>query len=234
MRRSLGSLVVLCGLGLLSQSATIAADQPAGEAPRKTAWKPLFDGKSLSSWELTGYGGEGEVTVADGVITMQQGSELTGIHWKGEPLPKVNYELRLEAKRIDGSDFFCGIVFPHVEQYCSFVVGGWGGGVVGLSSVDGIYASENETASFHHFKDDTWYRIRLRVATGYVQAWIDDEQVVKLDLQDRKLSVHPAVSIAKPLGFSCFSTVAGLRKIEFRELTAEESITPEPAKPATK
>jgi len=223
---SLFRLSVLC-LGAACCSGLIdargfAAEPAVAEKAKPTAWRALFDEKTLKNWTITEFGGEGEVTVEDGVIVMQQGAELTGVHWSGTPLPKVNYEIELEAQRIDGSDFFCGIVFPAKEEYCSFVVGGWGGGVVGLSSVDGLYATENETATFQSFEAKKWYRIRLRVGESFVQAWIDDKPVIDLDLTNRKLSVHPAVALSKPLGISCFSTVSGVRKIRFRELEEAE------------
>ena len=47
------------------------------------------------------------------------------------------------------------------NSFCSFVVGGWGGGVVGLSSVDGSDASENETSRSKEFKRGQWYRVQV-------------------------------------------------------------------------
>lgn len=214
-------LGMLAILSLISPAGS-AAEPKKSDRETTTEWRELFDGKTLKNWALTGFGGEGEVAVAEGALIMQQGAELTGVHWDGPALPKVNYELELEAQRIDGSDFFCGIVFPAKEEYCSFVVGGWGGGVVGLSSVDGLYATENETASYQNFEAKKWYRIRLRVGENFIQAWIDNKPVVDLVLTNRKLSVHPAVALSKPLGISCFSTVAGIRNIRFRELKETE------------
>jgi hypothetical protein len=49
----------------------------------------------------------------------------------------MNYEIKLEAKKVTGNDFFCGMTFPVGDSFCSFIVGGWGGPVVGLSSIDG-------------------------------------------------------------------------------------------------
>lgn len=224
----------LCGCLAFLLSASVLctggafADEPPAAAPNPpqdvTKFRPLFDGKTLKNWEVTDFGGQGEVEIQDGKIVMQQGSELTGITWAGKPLPKINYELSLEAQRIDGSDFFSGIVFPVKDKFCSFVVGGWGGGVVGLSSIDGLYATENETASFHTFKDETWYTIRLRVAETYIQAWIDKEMVIDLNLKEREVSLHPAMQVAKPLGIACFATVSGIRNIQFRELTKAELV----------
>lgn len=212
-----------------------APDQPK-EGAAASPWKVLFDGKTLSGWKSIEFGGEGEVTVTDGKIVLQRGSDLTGIVYAGAPLPKVNYEIAYDAQRLDGLDFFSGLVFPYQDSFCSFVVGGWGGGVVGLSSVDGLYANDNSTGSHDVFKQDQWYRIRLRVGELFVRAWIDDKKVVDLDLTDHKLSVHPAVDLAKPLGITCYSTIAGLKQIHFRELTEEESAgkeTPAPAFPAS-
>ena len=58
---------------------------------------------------------------------------MTGITWTNE-VPTNNYEISLEAMRVEGSDFFCALTFPVGNDPCSFIVGGWGGGVVGLSS----------------------------------------------------------------------------------------------------
>ncbi|GIX05369.1 MAG: hypothetical protein KatS3mg114_1238 [Planctomycetaceae bacterium] len=202
---------------------TIHGDDVPTAPADKTVWRTLWDGKTLQSWKITEFGGEGAVEIRDGMIVMQQGSELTGIHWSGPPLPTRNYEIELEAQRLEGSDFFCGLIFPVGDSFCSFVVGGWGGSVVGLSAVDGLYAIDNETVSFHSFDDKKWYKVRLRVSERFVQAWLNDKRVVRLDTQGRKLTLHPAVDLSKPLGICCFSTVAAFRNIRFRELTPAET-----------
>lgn len=182
----------------------------------------LFDGKSLEHWERTNFGGEGEVEVVDGAILLQRGQDMTGVHWTGAPLPKVNYEVTLEAQRIEGSDFFCCIVFPVKDEYCSFVAGGWGGSTIGLSSVDGMYAAENETGTYANFEEKKWYKIRLRVTDQIILAWIDGKEYVHLPTKNRKFTVHPSVEVSKPFGLSCFATVASLRNIELRQLEEDE------------
>lgn len=204
-----------------------ASPQPIAPAQPKTY--VLFDGKSLDRWKRSNFGGEGEVEVVDGAIVMQRGADLTGIHWTGDPLPKINYEITLEAQRIDGSDFFCGIVFPYRDEYCSFVAGGWGGSTIGLSSVDGMYAAENETGTFASFEEKTWYKFRLKVSEHAVTAWIDGKEYVHLKTKGRKLSLHPFMEPAKPLGLSCYATVASVKDVQLRELTAKEIALDEPA-----
>src|SRR5262249_39791253 len=131
-RRSILAAVGGVCVGRLARAA------PPG-APRS-----LFDGKTLAGWKATVFGGEGKVAVEKGQIILQRGAPLTGITWAGGPpeLPRMSYEVSLDAMKVDGSDFFCGLTFPVGPDPCSFIVGGWGGGVVGLSSLDGMDASE--------------------------------------------------------------------------------------------
>ena len=93
-------------------------------------WNKLFDGKSLEGWEVTNFGGEGDVLVEDEAIILGFGSSLTGVTYHGD-LPRTNYEVRLDAMQVEGIDFFCGMTFPVADSYCSFIVGGWAGAVVG-------------------------------------------------------------------------------------------------------
>jgi hypothetical protein len=207
----------------------LIAEEPAAKPAAK--WKPLFDGKSLKNWKSSAFGGEGEIEVKDGVIVMQQGSEMTGIVWDGVELPKMNYEISLLAKRMEGSDFFCGLTFPVKEDPCSLIIGGWGGSVVGISSLDGNDAANNETARFESFEKGKWYKIRMRVSENGLTAWIDDRQVVGVETKDRKIGIRHEVELSRPLGIACFATVSGLKEIQIRDLTPEEArapITPAP------
>lgn len=194
----------------------------AGENSKdKQNWISLFDGKTLEDWKKTNFGGEGEVEVKDGRILMHFGSDMTGVHTERK-LPKNNYEVELEAMRVDGSDFFCGLTFPVKKDHCSLIVGGWGGGVVGLSSINGFDASENDTTSYRQFKAKQWYSIRVRVTDESIQAWIDDKRVVNQTLKDRKISTRVEVEPSKPFGISCWQTTAALKNIRYRELDKKE------------
>ena len=95
-------------------------------------------------------------------------------------VPRYRLEVELEAMRVEGSDFFCGLTFPIKDEFCSLIVGGWGGGVVGLSSVDGSDASENETTGYREFEKGKWYPIKLRVTDQRITAWIDGKEEVDL------------------------------------------------------
>jgi hypothetical protein len=112
----------------------------------KDGWKQLFNGKDLEGWKITTFGGEGEVYVENGEVVITQGADLSGIHTEQE-IPKVDYEIQFEAQRAAGSDFFAGLTFPVKDSHCSLILGGWGGGVCGISSLNGMDASENQTTS---------------------------------------------------------------------------------------
>jgi len=145
---------------------------------------------------------------------------LTGINYVGGEIPTVDYELRLEAQRLEGTDFFCGLTFPVRDAHCSLIVGGWGGSLVGLSSLDGQDASDNETRQTQSFRAKQWYPIRVQVRSDRIRVWIGEEQVIDQNIVDRKLSLRPEVELSKPLGICAFETRAALRKIEIRKLVA--------------
>jgi Domain of Unknown Function (DUF1080) len=180
-------------------------------------WKPMFDGKSLQGWRETAFTRHGKVQVSEGSILLGNGV-LTGITWAGR-FPKVNYEVRLEAMKVDGSDFFAGITFPVRDTYCSWINGGWGGTVVGLSSLDGADASENDTSTSRAFESGRWYALRLRVTDARIQAWIDEELVIDADIGNRDVGLRLGeIELSRPFGIASYSTTARLRKIEYREL----------------
>jgi hypothetical protein len=115
-------------------------------------------------------------------------------------------------------DFFCGLTFPVGDTHCSFIAAGWAGAVVGLSCVDGKDASENETTKFMNFENDRWYRFRVRVSDDRIAAWIDDQQVIDLAVQGRKIAIRPEVELSKPLGIAAWQSRAALRGLEYRRL----------------
>ncbi len=180
-------------------------------------WELLFDGETMGDWEISQFGTEGPIQVSSGNIVLGMGDGCSGVTWKGE-FPRNNYEVQLEAKKISGNDFFCGMTFPVGDNYCSLIVGGWGGPVVGLSSIDGKDASENETRTLKKFEHNTWYKIHLKVSDENIEAWIDNEKIVDFNFQDRKLSIRPEVQQSKPFGICSWNTTAALRNIQLKTL----------------
>jgi hypothetical protein len=207
----------------------VKSQQGTNALSHKLNWTTLFDGKSLDGWKITKFGGEGDVFVKNGRLVLGLGNDMTGVTWTRKT-PKINYEVELEAMRVIGTDFFCGLTFPVGKDPCSLIVGGWGGGVCGLSSINGMDASENATTSYREFEKGRWYRVRLRVKANRIQAWIDNKEIVNQDLTNKKLSIRSEVELSKPFGFSTCQTTGALRKIRIRKLTAKE-IAAKPSAP---
>jgi hypothetical protein len=162
------------------------------------------------------------VVVGDGQITLRWGNDLTGITWNGD-FPTQDYEVVLEAMRIQGNDFFCGLTFPVGESHCSLIVGGWGGSVVGLSSIDGYDASENETTQTRRFESQRWYRVRLQVTSEVVRAWIEEEELFAVPIAESRFDVRPEVRLSRPFGIATWRTTAAFRRIRWRPLEGLEN-----------
>jgi hypothetical protein len=212
-------------MGTRTRDVVLALLLPCGVAAQGVAlpggWTALFDGESLKGWRETAFSGRGEVQVKSGMILLGKG-HLTGITWTGE-FPRSDYEIRFEAARLEGSDFFAGITFPVKDSFCSLISGGWGGSVVGLSSLDDEDASENDTSTVRDFEKGRWYTFRLSVTESRIRAWINAELVIDADITGRKIAVRfGEIELSQPLGFAAYSTVGGLRKVEYRRLSAEE------------
>ena len=177
----------------------------------------LFDGKTLGQWKITDFGGQGDVYVKDGSIFLERGDYMTGITWTG-PLVRMNYEISLEAMRVAGSDFFCGLTFPVGEKPCTLILGGWGGQLCGLSSIDGFDASENETTQFVPFEKGQWYNVFLRVTPDRIEAWLDNEEIVNIVTTDRDIDIRIEVELSQPLGIATWMTTGAVRNIKLRKL----------------
>ncbi|HLP72260.1 MAG TPA: DUF1080 domain-containing protein [Bacteroidales bacterium] len=177
----------------------------------------IFNGKDLSGWEITNFGPQGPVMVSKGEIILGMGDGCTGITYK-KPFPLLDYVVCLEAKKVAGNDFFCGMTFPVDKEPCTLIVGGWAGTTVGLSSINGNDASENRTTTLMKFEKDRWYEICLSVRKNEIKAWIDDSLVVDFKRKDERLSIRPEVFLSQPFGIASWNTTAALRNIRVTRL----------------
>ena len=201
--------------------STRPAHKPVAASNPAENWISLFDGHTLGHWKPIEYGGEAEIRIKDGQLILPRGELQTGVVWDGPPPMAMNYEISLEAMRVLGTDFFCGLTFPYGETHASLIIGGWGGGVCGISSVDGNDAANNETSSGRGFENGKWYHIRLRCTPNRIVAMIDHETIVDLDTTDRQISTRRDIDLAKPLGLSSYQTTAALRNIRMRHWKGE-------------
>lgn len=215
-------------LGLLTVTAVYGEDKAPARAPTplldadSTEWQDLFDGRTLEGWKQIDFFQPGKVQVKNKTIVIGEGMPFTGIVWTSNVF-RINFEIELEAMRSSGHDFFCGLTVPFKDSHCSLIVGGWGGGMFGISSIDGFDASENQTGSFLELKNNKWYRIRLRVSERKLEAWMDGEKLIDQDVHGCVVSLRPGdIERCVPLGFSTWETEATLCNIRVRKLSDEE------------
>lgn len=203
---------------LLLAAPLVSAMPAQTAAPAEAGWQPLFDGKTLAGWQPSKFNAEGAVKVEDGRIVLDTGRSMTGITWAGAALPTTNYEIALQAMRVQGSDFFAGVTFPVHDSFCSLILGGWGGSVVGLSNVNGQDASENDTSQSIEFENGRWYSARIRVTPEKIEAWLDDRQIITQPLKGNRIDIRLEMDLSKPLGVASWKTKSALRDIRLRRL----------------
>ena len=240
--RASAFLVIYSSFASIQGLSTRCLGQEAGQSSQasKSDWKRLH-----GHWASCQFGGEGTIEIDEDRIKIASGQPLTGLFWeqnhsrdtqnakddvgdsskvaaKMNPLIRDGYELKLQARRTDGFDFFCGLTFPIADQHATLVLGGWGGAITGLSSIDGLDASENDTTLFRQFEDNRWYRVRIRVSPELVQCWVDDESIVKVSRRKHKFSLRTEMDLCKPLGIAAYECDAEYKDIMIRKLFKTE------------
>lgn len=202
----------LTGLGLVAWQA--------GARAAELEWQSLFDGKTLTGWKAPMFSGQGTVEIEDGAMVLGVGSDITGMNPTID-VPKMNYEVSLQAARLDGTDFFCGLTLPYGKTSFTIVLGGWGGALVGLSSINGDDASENETTKFIKFDKGKWYKIRAKVTPAKIEAWLDDDQIINVETDGKKIDMRPGeIELSAPFGLATFRTRGAYKDIKLRKLEA--------------
>ncbi|MBX3423840.1 MAG: DUF1080 domain-containing protein [Pirellulaceae bacterium] len=187
----------------------------------KMPWKKLLAETGLEGWTATDFYKPGKVYRDGQLLVMEEGNPMTGITYQGKNFPTQNYEIEFQARRTSGNDFLCGLTFPVGKSYCSFIGGGWGGGVVGLSSVDGADASENQTSGYHEFKNQQWYTFRLAVDEEFIRGWIDDQEVFNQEREDHEFSTRIEVFACQPLGLCAYRSRVEIKNLRWRQLNDE-------------
>lgn len=202
---------VVRGVVWTSLFFALSACSRHGGSESLTRWE-LFSPPLVEKWEQAKMDSPGEVRrEADG-FTLKAGSPMTGIvfpTWEQDGLPLTNYRLTYEAMRVSGGDFFGSVTFPvgGRERCVTFVLGGWGGTQVGISSIDGYDASENPTGSSQPFENGRWYRLRIEVREESLQVWLDDKPLVSFNPKGRQLSLRGGeIAECMPLGFATYGT----------------------------
>jgi hypothetical protein len=169
------------------------------------------------TWRPFVFGGDGSFRVTPDELTLEPGAPLTGGVF-AQQLPVAAYELAFSTRRLSGIDFFCGMTFPTLRGELTLVLGGWGGTVCGLSCLDGLDASENETRTLRRFPEGQDVHVLVRVEGERVIVFLDDAMFLDVDLQDRHVHVRTEVEACRPFGFCCYLTTARLANLRWRPL----------------
>jgi hypothetical protein len=178
-----------------------------------------------AKWVAAGIPEQGPVTVSEGVLRVGEGLPMSGARFEGDwealGLPWTQYELTFEARRVEGQDFFATCTFPaggH-DRCVSLVLGGWGGGLVGISSIDHLDASENSTRGEMRFENGEWYRVRIEVREDDLRVWINDAPMVNTSIKSRHLGLRPGdIDRCVPLGFATWRTIGEIRAVRVSRL----------------
>lgn len=195
------------------------AVEDSGDAPVAAAEIQLLEENSLGQWKPAQFAHFGEIMVRDSVLYLDLGSYLTGVVWKGELPERSNFEIELEARKTFGSDFLLGLTVPVGDSHCTWICGGWGGRIVGISDINGKSADRNETTIEMKFEQNQWYRFRMRVEERRIRCWIDNEAVIDVDISGKQISMRPGeIDTAIPLSITSFDTMAEYRNIVWRSL----------------
>ena len=62
----------------------------------------------------------------------------------------------------------------------------------------------------------------MRVTDDKIQAWIDGENIVDVELEGRKVGMRFEVEPTAPFGFCAYQSTAQIRNAKIRTLSAEE------------
>jgi len=201
-------LVVICAL-------------TACRPPQPTEWR-LLGSEFAHAWKKSGIPGEGAFTILQGAIRLEPGQPMTGARfdaWQAFKLPVTRYVIEYEAMRMDGNDFFGTVTFPVNDSHLSLVIGGWGGTLVGISSIDDMDANENNTRGNAYFKNNVWHKVRIEVRDEDLRAWIDSKLFVNTSLKGRRLGLRPGdIEKCAPFGFASYETRARIRAVTVRRL----------------
>lgn len=199
------------------------ACRPAEKAAGPQSWA-LLEGDLAQAWRPAGIPEEGAVRLDAAELSVGIGLPMTGAkftRWQEAGIPDTNFCIEYETMRVEGEDIFGMCTFPvgSHQAHATFVIGGWGGTLTGVSSINFKDASENQTRGEQMFENQRWYRVRLEVTPDVIRAWVDDKPVVNASIKGRHVSLRPGfIDHCLPFGFATWNTLAKIRHVVIRRL----------------
>lgn len=179
------------------------------------SWLNIFNGRNLEGWIEGNFNVDDAVKAKYGTLQFAEGKPFTILAWDGN-FPTDNFEIEVSAMRLSGNDIFCGLLFPVGDTHVTMVLGGWNNTFVGLSCVNGLYASDNETSLMRQFDNEQWYHVVVRVTEERIVAWVDGEPVIDLERAGRTITPYPGLEALAPFGLFTYATRSALRDLRVR------------------
>jgi len=193
---------------------SVAAATPATEN--------LFSGTARQGWQPIAFYTPSTFTVLpSNTIACARGKPLSGIVYTNA-VPTMNYEVTLEAMRVEGSDFFVGLTLPIGKSFFTVIVGGWGGTLCGISSFDYDDASQNPWSESVALENNRWYTLRVRITPGVLQVFLNDTLYrARVEFDDAaRFSLRPGeIEKSKPFGLTTYETAAHWRNLRIVPIT---------------
>ena len=176
----------------------------------------LFDPSLLGDWETGVFGNPDEFDTTDEGVVIPQTSTIAGMTYRGTA-PTTPYVMHVDVTKRYGDDFFLGLTFPVRDSHLTLVLGGWGGGVSGLSCIDGKDASDNATRHVEYFPNGKRQMVVLDVTDTRVVARLDGRVLVDADLTGKELGLRTEVLASRPVGVATFATCSLIHSITVDE-----------------
>ena len=88
--------------------------------------------------------------------------------------------------------------------------------MVGLSSIDGMDAAHNETMLIREFEQNRWYKVRMQVTEKRLRVWLDDEQIIDFERDERPLDIRSEMEQSTPVGIAAFQCQSQIKNVRIR------------------
>ncbi len=208
---------------IVTACAMLMGCRPAVETPKVHQWD-LLDPRFHTYWEKANIPEEGNFSIQNKELTLMPGLPMSGCKftaWGTLGLPSIHYSIEYEAMRADGDDIFGMCTFPvsSHQAHATFVIGGWGGTLTGISSIDFKDASENSTRAEQRFQNGAWHHVRIEVRAEDLRVWVNHKRVVNVSILGRRVSLRPGyIDHCLPFGFATWNTTGKIRHVQIRKL----------------
>jgi hypothetical protein len=207
--------------------ATLMSGCRGKSEPKSEAAADLLGPAWLAAWEKTDVNGAGPLVVEKHQIRLGVGAPMTCMKfsaWAEAKLPTIDYVIEMEARRVEGNDFFSALTFPvgELTRCVSFINGGWGGSITGLSNIDSQTAAENRTASEQRYTQGQWHHFRIEVRANEIAVRMDQRIIIRTALEGHLIDVRPGdIESCKPFGLASYESTGEIRRLDVSRLPPE-------------